>query len=111
MSLLDDNLKLATLEQSSALFNAMRAGDLETFRSIISKNPKVLQWHTNWPTILHHAADVSTVPVVEYLLSLGFDVNENPEAKEGLEYTPLWYAAGRKMDPVARPQTEAMVRF
>jgi hypothetical protein len=111
MRLIDENLKLATLEESSALFNAMRAGDLETFRKLINKNPKLLQWHTNWPTILHHAADVSTVPVVKYLLSLGFDVNENPEAKEGLLYTPLWYACARSTDPVARAQTEAMVRF
>jgi hypothetical protein len=115
MSILEENQKLASLGESSAFFNAMRAGDLETFRNIATKNPKILQWQTHYPTILHYAADCSSVPVVEYLLSLGFDVNSNPHAEPGAkptalsnaQFTPLYYAAGRT-DLTNR---EAMVHF
>ena len=45
--------------------------------------------------------------IVEYLLSLGVDVNLNPEAERGFEVTPLCYAATR----MNRDKREAMVRF
>jgi hypothetical protein len=101
---LAENLKLATLDEASALFNAMRSGDLAAFREIVTKNPKVLQWATDWPSILHQAAGLTTVPIVDYILSLGFDINDN----KGTDHSPLYYAAERKTNP---EEALAMVRF
>jgi hypothetical protein len=104
---LEENQKLASPEEASAFFDALRAGDLKTVRDIASRNPKILEWKSNYPSVLHRAAEESTVEIVEYLLSLGLDVNLNPEAERGFEVTPLCYAAAR----MNRGKREAMVRF
>src|SRR6185503_11828479 len=103
----EENQRLASPEEAAAFFDALRAGDLKTIREIINKNPKILEWQSNYPSILHRAAEESTVEIVEYLLSLGFDVNSNPEGERGFEVTPLCYAAAR----MSRDRREAMVRF
>jgi ankyrin repeat protein len=103
----EENQKLASPEEASEFFDALRAGDIKTVREIASKNPKILEWKSNYPSVLHRAAEESTVEIVEYLLSLGFDVNSNPEAERGFEVTPLCYAAAR----MNREKREAMVRF
>src|SRR4051812_17270464 len=108
MDIREYNLKLGTYKEANALFAAMGAGDLKKVRRIVTKNPKILKWYTSWPTLLHHAAEISTVPVVKYLLSLGFDVNENPYKKEGHVVTPIIFAAQRRR---LNPGTEAMVKF
>ena len=107
VSILEENQKLASLDDASAFFNALRAGDLETFRRMATSNPRILQWQNpNFPGILHQAAEGSTIPIVEYLLSLGYDVNAR-DVVHNLDYTPLWFAA-RRMN---RDSREAMVRF
>ena len=104
---LKENQKLASREEASEFFDALSDGHLETVRAIITRNPRILQWKSNYPSILHRAAGEATVEIVEYLLSLGFDVNSNPEAERGFEVTPLCYAAAR----INRIKREAMVRF
>src|SRR3954468_9343743 len=104
---LEENEKLASPEEARAFLDALLAGDLQTFREIATRNPKILQWqHPSYPTILHRAADCSTVPLVEYLLSLGYDVNAR-DTVHNMDYTPLWYASKR----MSRIDREAMVRF
>ena len=103
----EENQSLASPEEAAAFFDAMRAGDLKTVREMAIRNPKILEWKSNYPSVLHRAAEESTVEIVEYLLSLGFDVNSNPEGERGFEVTPLCYAAAR----MSRDKREAMVRF
>src|SRR5437764_157174 len=64
-------------EEQDQLWKAIQKGDLEKVRQMVTKNPGLLKW----PTILQHAAGVSTVPVAEYLLSLSPNLDERGSAR------------------------------
>jgi ankyrin repeat protein len=111
MNIREKNLELASVEEIEAFFNAMDNGDLDTFRSMISKNPNILKWQTNWPTMLHRAVQCSPAEIVEYLLSLGSKVYESSFAQEYPDSTPIHYAAQRRTNFAAWPETEKVLNL
>jgi ankyrin repeat protein len=109
MNIHEENRKLASVEEITAFVEAMDKGDLDALRSMITRNPNVLKWQTNWPTMLHRAAQCSTAEIVEYLLSLGSQVYETAFAQEYPDSTPFHYAAQRPTNGARWPETEKVL--
>lgn len=58
------------------LFEGIRDGDVAGVESLLTQNPKYLTFAgSTFPTWLHHAARYASVPMIEMLLRLGFEVN------------------------------------
>jgi ankyrin repeat protein len=78
---------------------AIAESDLGRVTTLLSRWPEVVQPDSLWfGTWLHHAAKQPSIEIVEYLLSLGLDVNAHDQ--EGV--TPLVYATEAGHYDVAR---------
>jgi len=83
------------------LLRAAKSGDLATVRKLLKKDPKLIQARdTDGSTPLHCAVWKGHLPVVEFLLTAGADVNaENKNDHWGT--TPLHAAAHANQRAIA----------
>jgi len=71
---------------SQDIIKAVNQGDLEQVKTLLEKNPELLNTRFyNGITLLHHAAHKGHKDIVELLIAKGIDIN----AKNEMGYTPL----------------------
>jgi cyclase len=77
---------------SQDIIRAINQGDLEQVKTLLEKNPELLNIKdNNGNTLLHHAVDKGHKEIIELLIAKGADIN----AKNGMGYTPLdWVMDG-----------------
>jgi glyoxylase-like metal-dependent hydrolase (beta-lactamase superfamily II) len=100
---------------SQDIIKAVNQGDLEQVKTLLEKNPELLNTRFyNGINLLHHAAHKGHKDIVELLIAKGIDVN----AKNEMGYTPLdWVidsknseiievlkSNGSQITPVANPE-------
>jgi glyoxylase-like metal-dependent hydrolase (beta-lactamase superfamily II) len=77
---------------SQDIIRAINQGDLEQVKTLLEKNPELLNIKdNNGSTLLHHAVNKGHKEIVELLIAKRADIN----AKNGMGYTPLdWIIDG-----------------
>ena len=84
---------------SQDIIKAVNQGDLEQVKTLLEKNPELLNTKDyNGSTLLHHAANKNQKEIMELLITKGADVH----AKNGMGYTPLdWVIDGGNNEIIA----------
>lgn len=93
------SLSAATGIKAQEIFDAVKNNDLNLVKQIIDKESSVVnQKDKTGNTPLHGAAIIGSVPISEFLLSRGADIN----ASNTMQSTPLHTAIENKQDDVAK---------
>ncbi len=93
------SLSAVTGIKAQEIFDAVKNNDLNLVKQIIDKESSVLnQKDKTGNTPLHGAAIIGSVPISEFLLSSGADIN----ATNTMQSTPLHTAIENKQDEVAK---------
>lgn len=89
----------ATIMQAQEIFDALKANDLTKVKALVEKNASLVNLKDEaGNTTLHIAAITGSVPIAEYLLSKGADIN----AVNTQLNTPLHDSIRNKKDDISR---------
>ncbi len=92
-------LIMTRISHSQEIFDAITNNDLPTVQALIEKDESLIRFKDNsGNTALHQAVMTGSIPITEYLLSKGADIN----AANTRQNTPLHEAIQSKRESIAR---------
>ncbi|HEX9973231.1 MAG TPA: ankyrin repeat domain-containing protein, partial [bacterium] len=91
-------LFLTVTSEAQEIFDAVKANDLAKVKAFIEKDISLINVKdNNGNTPLHSAAIIGSVPITEFLISMGADMN----SQEDRGYTSLHYACHYNVENIA----------